>query len=66
MFAIVAGVVVAGLTAALARPASAVLLVPKSQDWAARGIQFYLMDLWANFGLMIYLESCQGCGYIAG
>jgi hypothetical protein len=35
-------VVVAGLTAALAGPASAVLLVPKSQDWAAGGTQFYL------------------------
>lgn len=35
-------VVVSGLTAALAGPASAVLLVPKSQDWAAGGTQFYL------------------------
>ncbi|KAJ5931519.1 hypothetical protein N7516_006008 [Penicillium verrucosum] len=35
-------VVVAGLTAALAGPASAVLLVPKSQDLAAGGTRFYL------------------------
>lgn len=35
-------VVVAGLIAALAGPASAVLLVPKSQNWAAGGTQFYL------------------------
>lgn len=35
-------VVVAGLLAALAGPASAVLLVPKSQDWSAGGTQFYL------------------------
>ncbi|KAI9933054.1 hypothetical protein AWENTII_002923 [Aspergillus wentii] len=35
-------VVVAGLTATLAGPASAVLLVPKSQNWAAGGTRFYL------------------------
>jgi hypothetical protein len=35
-------VVVAGLIAALAGPASAVLLVPKSQNWAAGGTRFYL------------------------
>ncbi|KAJ5420620.1 hypothetical protein N7465_003139 [Penicillium sp. CMV-2018d] len=43
-------VIVAGLTAALAGPASAVLLVPKSQDWAAGGTRFYLngseTDFW--------------------
>jgi hypothetical protein len=45
-------VVVAGIIAALAGPASAVLLVPKSQDWAAGGTQFYLngsaSDLWPD------------------
>lgn len=50
MFVIV--VVVAGVTAALAGPASAVLLVPKSQDWAAGGTQFYLngsaSDFWPD------------------
>ncbi|KAI3199016.1 hypothetical protein CBS147311_6100 [Penicillium roqueforti] len=45
-------VVVAGLTAALAGPASAVLLVPKSQNWAAGGTQVYLNgstnDFWPD------------------
>lgn len=45
-------VIVAGLTAALVGPASAVLLVPKSQDWAAGGTQIYLNgsahDFWPD------------------
>ncbi|KAI3117806.1 hypothetical protein CBS147326_9964 [Penicillium roqueforti] len=45
-------IVVAGLTAALAGPASAVLLVPKSQNWAAGGTQVYLNgstnDFWPD------------------
>ncbi|KAL4923594.1 uncharacterized protein BDV17DRAFT_234775 [Aspergillus undulatus] len=35
-------VVVAGILATFAGPASAVLLVPKSQDWSAGGTEFYL------------------------
>lgn len=34
--------ILAGLTAALAGPSSATLLVPKSQDWQAGGTSFYL------------------------
>ncbi|KAJ5662100.1 uncharacterized protein N7477_009716 [Penicillium maclennaniae] len=45
-------IVAAGLIAALAGPASAVLLVPKSQGWAAGGTQFYLNgsagDFWPD------------------
>ncbi|KAJ5114070.1 hypothetical protein N7456_002604 [Penicillium angulare] len=41
-FLFVIVVIMAGLTAALAGPSSAVLLVPKSQNWAAGGTQFYL------------------------
>lgn len=48
----VAVLVVAGLTAALAGPASAVLLVPKSQHWPAGGTRFYLngskSDFWPS------------------
>lgn len=46
----ITALVVAGLTAALAGPASAVLIVPKSQDWKAGGTQLYLngsaIDFW--------------------
>ncbi|CAG7939793.1 unnamed protein product [Penicillium nalgiovense] len=42
-------VIVAGLTAALAGPASAVLLVPESQDWAAGGTRLYLNGSESDF-----------------
>jgi hypothetical protein len=40
--ALIALILVAGVVAALAGPASATLLVPKSQDWSAGGTPFYL------------------------
>ncbi|RDW65733.1 uncharacterized protein DSM5745_09472 [Aspergillus mulundensis] len=40
--ALVLLIMVAGMVATLAGPASATLLVPKSQDWSAGGTQFYL------------------------
>ncbi|KAL4733966.1 hypothetical protein BDV11DRAFT_209790 [Aspergillus similis] len=40
--ALIALILVAGVVATLAGPASATLLVPKSQDWSAGGTRFYL------------------------
>ncbi|KAL4816690.1 hypothetical protein BDW67DRAFT_175314 [Aspergillus spinulosporus] len=40
--ALIALILVAGAVATLAGPASATLLVPKSQDWTAGGTHFYL------------------------
>ncbi|KAL6229289.1 hypothetical protein BDW75DRAFT_249903 [Aspergillus navahoensis] len=40
--ALIALILVAGIVATLAGPASATLLVPKSQDWSAGGTRFYL------------------------
>ncbi|CZR56590.1 uncharacterized protein PAC_06479 [Phialocephala subalpina] len=49
----VAVLVAAGLTAALAGPSSATLLVPKSQYWQAGGTSFYLngntSDFWPTY-----------------
>ncbi|KAL2836457.1 hypothetical protein BJY01DRAFT_258647 [Aspergillus pseudoustus] len=45
-------IIIAGIVAMLAGPASAVLLVPKSQDWSAGGTRFYLYgtenDFWPS------------------
>ncbi|KAL4886181.1 hypothetical protein BJY04DRAFT_229322 [Aspergillus karnatakaensis] len=50
--AFISFVILAGLVAALAGPASAVLLVPKSRDWSAGGTDFYLngreSDFWPD------------------
>ncbi|KAL2832904.1 hypothetical protein BDW59DRAFT_180515 [Aspergillus cavernicola] len=42
-------VMVAGLVATLTGPASAVLLVPKSQDWSAGGTRFFLNGTESHF-----------------
>ncbi|KKK20324.1 hypothetical protein P175DRAFT_0440547 [Aspergillus ochraceoroseus IBT 24754] len=50
--AFVSLIMIAGFVAALAGPASAVLLVPKDQDWEAGGTQFFLngteSELWPS------------------
>ncbi|KAL4916006.1 hypothetical protein BDW62DRAFT_187322 [Aspergillus aurantiobrunneus] len=47
--ALIALVIAAGILAALAGPASAVLLVPKSQDWSAGGTGFFLNGTESDF-----------------
>jgi hypothetical protein len=47
--ALIAVIVIAGIVATLAGPSSAVLLVPKSQDWRAGGTPFYLSGTEENF-----------------
>ncbi|KAL2812013.1 hypothetical protein BJX63DRAFT_443803 [Aspergillus granulosus] len=47
--ALIIVIIIAGIIATLAGPASAVLLVPKSQGWSAGGTRFYLNGTENNF-----------------
>ncbi|KAL2846346.1 hypothetical protein BJX68DRAFT_268810 [Aspergillus pseudodeflectus] len=64
--ALIVVIIIAGIIATLAGPASAVLLVPESQDWSAGGTPFYLSGtedvLWPSSLAGDLSELQQLCG----
>ncbi|KAL3466883.1 hypothetical protein BJX64DRAFT_301326 [Aspergillus heterothallicus] len=59
-------IIISGIIAILAGPSSAVLLVPKSQDWSAGGTQFYLNGTENDFWPSSLAEDIPGLQNLCG